>query len=358
MNKKKILSVVGARPQFVKAAVVSRALANRSEIQEVLVHTGQHFDDNMSAIFFDELGISPPAHNLGIGGGSHAANTGRTMEAIEQVIGIESPDIVLVYGDTDSTLAGALAASKLCVRIAHVEAGLRSFNRRMPEEINRILTDHVADILFAPSDCAITNLANEGIRGPQVQLVGDVMYDAVRVFSAIAEQRSNVLERFRLERGAYVLVTLHRKENTDDPDRLASIIEGLSSSNDPVILPLHPRTRKRIAEFGLKLDSPIRVVDPVGYLDMMLLERNAKLIATDSGGVQKEAYFHGVPCLTLRNETEWVELVELGVNRLVGADADAIAKGLHEHVFATSPTDIYGSGTSAELIADYLMEVI
>jgi len=353
---KKILSVVGARPQFVKAAVVSRALASCHGAPEVLVHTGQHFDGNMSAIFFEELGIQAPKYNLGVGGGSHGENTGRAMEAVERVIRTEAPDLVIVYGDTDSTLAGAIAASKLCVPVAHVEAGLRSFNRRMPEEINRLLTDHVSSILFAPSHTAVRNLAREGIQGPQVQLVGDVMYDAVSVFSKIAEQRSGVLELLELQRNEYVLATLHRKENTDDRTRLGAILEGLAQNEGPVILPLHPRTRNRIGEFGLKVTSNIKVIDPVGYLDMMCLERNARLIATDSGGIQKEAYFHGVPCVTLRDETEWVELVELGVNRLTGADTEAIATALREHKLDVAHTqrNVYGTGNAALKIAEFL----
>jgi UDP-GlcNAc3NAcA epimerase len=352
LKAKKVLTVVGARPQFVKAAVVSRALAKQG-LNEVLVHTGQHFDDNMSAVFFKELQIKEPAYNLGIGGGSHAANTGRSMEAIESLIGSEVPDFVLVYGDTDSTLAGALAAAKLCVPIAHVEAGLRSYNRNMPEEINRVLTDHVSSLLFAPTQTAVQNLAREGINGPSVRLVGDVMYDAVGFYTALAAERSNVLERLDLKSGGYVLVTLHRKENTDDAGRLVSILEGLARNDGPVLLPLHPRTQKRIREFGLDVRSPIRIVDPVGYFDMMILQRNARVIATDSGGIQKEAFFHNVPCLTLRDETEWVELVEIGANKLVGADPDAIAEGLRGHKMpAASP--IYGTGNAAEVIAGML----
>lgn len=346
----RILTVVGARPQFVKAAVVSRALA-RSGMDEVMVHTGQHFDANMSDVFFDELEIPPPRHNLGIGGGGHGANTGRSLEQIERVIGDERPALVLVYGDTDSTLAGALAAAKLCIPVAHVEAGLRSFNRRMPEEINRVLTDHVSTLLFAPSQVAVSNLEREGIAGPRVQMVGDVMCDAALSYGRLAAQRSRIVEQLSLQPRGYVLATLHRKENTDDPARLAAILAGLSSCDVPVVLPLHPRTRKRIAEFGLEAGGAIRIIDPVGYLDMMRLEQDAALIATDSGGVQKEAYFHRVPCLTLRDETEWVELVETGVNRLVGADRDAIAAGLRDREFRAARTDLYGDGATADRIA-------
>ena len=357
MTAKKILTVVGARPQFVKAAVVSRALASHGGLTEVIVHTGQHFDDNMSTVFFDELGIPTPAFNLGVGGGSHASNTGRAMEAIERVMQDEAPDLVLVYGDTDSTLAGALAASKLCIPVAHVEAGLRSFNRRMPEEVNRVLTDHVSNLLFTPSRAAIENLAREGISGSKVQSVGDVMYDAVRVFTPVAQRRSVILSTLGLRSGEYALATLHRKENTDEPARLRSILDGLAQGNVPVVLPLHPRTRNRMADFGIRPDPLIRLVDPVGYFDMMLLERGASMIATDSGGVQKEAYFHGVPCITLRDETEWVELVELGVNRLVGADTQAIADAMiNPPRAALESGGAYGDGHSAERIATLLHE--
>jgi UDP-GlcNAc3NAcA epimerase len=350
---KKLVTVVGARPQFVKAAVVSQALSRHSEFSEVLVHTGQHFDDNMSAVFFDELSIPQPAYNLGIGGGTHGVNTGRAIEAIERVLIDEKPDWVVVYGDTDSTLAGAIAAAKLEIRVAHVEAGLRSFNRAMPEEINRVLTDHVSQLLFVPSKAAIDNLANEGITGPSVQWVGDVMYDAVKVYSDVADRRSIVLRQLELSDGGYVLVTLHRKENVENPARLTSILRGLAQSRWPVVLPLHPRTRKKIGELELKIGSRIRLIDPIGYLDMMSLEKHARAIATDSGGVQKEAYFHGVPCITLRDETEWVELVDIGVNRLVGSDADAIAAALEApHPPVPRAIDLYGSGDAAERIAD------
>jgi UDP-GlcNAc3NAcA epimerase len=352
---KKILTVVGARPQFVKAAVVSRALADHGGLQEVIAHTGQHFDDNMSAVFFDELAIPKPTHHLGIGGGSHGANTGRALEAIEGVIRVEQPDIVLVYGDTDSTLAGALAAAKLCIPVAHVEAGLRSFNRRMPEEVNRVLTDHVSELLFAPSAAAIENLEREGIDACKVHSVGDVMYDAVLAFTPVAERRSDVMVRLGLTAGTYALVTFHRKENTDDPTRLRSILDGLQRSTLPVVLPLHPRTRNRLVEFGIRPGPGICVIDPVRYFDMMVLERNARLIATDSGGVQKEAYFHGIPCITMRDETEWVELVELGVNRLVGTDADAIATALESPPLGAGNTrGAYGDGHSALRIASLL----
>lgn len=357
MPATRILTVLGARPQFVKAAVVSAAIGRRDDMEEMLIHTGQHFDDNMSTIFFEELGIPAPAYNLGIGGGSHAANTGRAMEGIEALIEETRPDWVLVYGDTDSTLAGALAAAKLCVPIAHVEAGLRSFNRRMPEEINRICTDHVSSLLFAPSQVAVDNLAREGIVGAAVRKTGDVMFDAVRIFTRLAEQRSTILADMALTPAGYVLSTLHRKENTDHPERLAAVFEGLGRSPVPVVLPLHPRTRKRIAEFGIKVPDRIRIVDPIGYLDILLLEKHARVIASDSGGMQKEAYFQGVPCAVLRDETEWTELVDAGVNRLVGTDPDAIEATIATAEFSDVPPDIYGDGHSADCVAAALAKV-
>lgn len=353
---RKIATIVGARPQFVKAAVVSRAL-REAGVEEVLIHTGQHFDSNMSSIFFEQLAIPAPKYNLGIGGGSHAQNTGRSMEAIERLLQDESPDAVLVYGDTDSTLAGAVAASKLAVPIAHVEAGLRSFNRRMPEEINRVVTDHLSAVLFAPSQAAVDNLAREGIAGDKVRLVGDVMYDAVLSFTGIAESRCDPLSDLGLTSKQYVLATLHRKENTDDAGRLQQILGGLARCSCTVVLPLHPRTRSRIAELGLRIESPIRVVEPVGYFEMLVLEKHALAIATDSGGVQKEAYFHRVPCVTFRDETEWVELVELGVNELVGASDSRIAAALSRPVGDRQFGAIYGDGTAAARIAAMLAEM-
>jgi UDP-GlcNAc3NAcA epimerase len=314
----KTVAVVGARPQFIKAAVVSRALSERCpDVHEVLVHTGQHYDANMSDVFFDELEIPRPDYNLGIGGGTHGQNTGRMIAGIEEVLLKETPDWVLVYGDTDSTLAGALAAVKLHLPIAHVEAGLRSFDRRMPEEVNRVLTDHVSDLLCTPTDAATRNLANEGIAGPQVVQTGDVMYDAARYYAAKAAAQSTVLERLQLTPGNYVLTTVHRAANTDDPERLRRILEGLARSPLVVVWPLHPRARQQLVSHGLRIPPSVMAIEPVGYLDMTMLEANACLIATDSGGVQKEAYFHRVPCLTLRSETEWVELVSTGWNVLV-----------------------------------------
>lgn len=354
----KITTVIGARPQFIKAAVVSRAFReHHPEVREMLIHTGQHYDQNMSEVFFDELDIPRPNYNLGIGGGTHGQNTGRMIEQIEKVLLAERPDWVLVYGDTDSTLAGTLAAVKLHIPVAHVEAGLRSFNRRMPEEINRMLTDHAATLLFTPTDTATHNLTNEGIGGSAVQQVGDVMFDAARYYSTAAERTSRVLDQLGLSSRGYLLATIHRAENTDDPARMADILDGLATSPKPVVWPIHPRTRRRLLEYGLGLPKVIRPIDPVGYLDMVMLEKHATAIATDSGGVQKEAFFHQVPCLTLRNETEWIELVEAGVNRLVGSDANHIAAGIAACTQEAAPQFLecmYGNGNAAQKIVDRL----
>lgn len=353
----KVVTIMGARPQFVKAAMVSRALRVAGSIREVLVHTGQHFDANMSDVFFNELEISLPAYNLGIGGGRHGENTGRMIEAIEKVLLDENPDWVLVFGDTDSTLAAAIVAAKLLIPLVHVEAGLRSFNRAMPEEINRILTDHCSALLIAPSETAVANLKQEGIAGPHVQLVGDVMYDAALHFARRANERTSILEILGLTRGSYVLCTAHRKENVDHAEKLAGIFSGLSSSRRSVILPLHPRTRGSLTAFGINIPDNVRIIDPVGYLDMIVLESNAAVIVTDSGGIQKEAFFHGVPCVTLREETEWVELVEAGVNQLVGTDPGAIASALDAPCDrALFDVDLYGAGMAAERIAQLLLD--
>jgi len=347
----KVVSIVGARPQFIKAAPVSRAL--QPMVREVLVHTGQHYDREMSELFFEELSIPEPEYNLGVGSGPHGWQTGQMLIRIEEVLLAERPDWVLVYGDTNSTLAGALAAVKLQLPVAHVEAGLRSFNRTMPEEHNRVLTDHVADLLFCPTQTAVDNLLREGIT-QGVHLVGDVMYDAVIHNAALAEARSDLLARLGLKPGSYALATVHRPVNTDDPLRLQSILEALAEIEMSVLFPVHPRTRQCMDRLDLsfvsKMES-LNFIDPVGYLDMLLLEKHARLILTDSGGVQKEAYFFSVPCLTLREETEWVETVEAGWNRLVGADPVAIAQGAREFRPTGSPPPLFGDGHAAERIA-------
>jgi len=349
----RLLTVVGARPQFIKAVMVSRAVRDAEGVDETLVHTGQHFDANMSDVFFSELEMAPPDHNLGIGGGTHAQNTGRMLEAIERVLSELRPDWVVVYGDTDSTIAGALAAAKLQIPVAHVEAGLRSFNRAMPEEINRVLTDHASTALFAPTIAAESNLRAEGIGGAKVRRVGDVMYDAAIYFGEKAQRTSAVLVRLGLRAGEFVLLTLHRPSNTDDRSRLAAILRSAASAPHPVVWPVHPRARQRLTEFGLEVPAKVLAIEPVGYLDMVMLERSARLIATDSGGVQKEAYFHRVPCATLRNETEWVELVEIGANHLVGADLSRFSELLACPPAFPSRADalgLYGDGHAAEAI--------
>ena len=353
----KILTVIGARPQFVKAAVVSRAMLKSAFIKEIVVHTGQHFDENMSKIFFDELGMSLPKYNLGIGGGSHGENIGRMIEAIEKVLIKEKPDYILVYGDTDSTLAASISASKLNIPIAHIEAGLRSYNRKMPEEINRVLTDHASTILFTPTTKAFETLINEGIKPEMIINVGDVMFDAALYFGKLSEDSTSILDKLNLKSKDYVLATVHRQENVDDADTLANIIKGLVLSNKNIILPLHPRTKKKLLEFGISIPEALRVIDPVGYLDMVQLEKNAEIIVTDSGGVQKEAFFHQVPCVTLRNETEWVDLVELGFNKLTGSDANKIISALNFTNKSSLNWDspIYGNGNAAAKIIDYFM---
>ena len=354
----KVLTIIGARPQFIKAAVVSRAFKeHRPDVQEIIVHTGQHYDANMSDVFFDELEIPKPDYNLGIGGGTHGQNTGRMIEKLEGLMMEVQPQWVLVYGDTDSTLAGALAAAKLHIPVAHVEAGLRSFNRRMPEEINRVLTDHIAEILFAPTETGRQNLLNEGIAEEKVKLVGDVMYDASLFYKEKA-RKPQLPAKLDIKGGDFVLCTIHRAENTDDSQRLKNIFQGLGDSGEVIILPLHPRTRAKIADYGIAIPENVWAIDPVGYLEMVWLEANCRLVATDSGGVQKEAYFFGKPCVTMRDETEWVELVEAGSNVLVGSNRLDLARELSQLKSSQSVVQgLYGDGCSAVTVARELTVV-
>jgi len=363
----KIVSIVGARPQFIKAGPVSRAIRDHNEkkknprITEVLVHTGQHYDHGMSQIFFDELDISEPDLNLGVGSGSHGWQTGQMLVRIEEVLLADKPDYVLVYGDTNSTLAGTLAAVKLQIPVAHVEAGLRSFNREMPEEHNRVVADHCSDLLFCPTQTAVDNLAREGITSG-VHLVGDTMYDAVLQFSSVARKRSTILEDLKVESKTYLLATIHRPYNTDIPENLQNIFQAFAEIGEVIVFPVHPRTRKRIAALesssSQKLVSGnVKIIEPVGYLDMLVLEENARLILTDSGGMQKEAYFFGVPCITLRPETEWLETVEIGWNLVAGAEISALIEGYRNAINSppTTRPDLYGDGRASEKIVSRLL---
>ncbi|PTX62543.1 UDP-GlcNAc3NAcA epimerase [Melghirimyces profundicolus] len=351
----KVVTVVGARPQFIKAAPVSRSLRRRGT--EILVHTGQHYDPSMSDIFFEELKIPNPDYHLGVGSQSQGAQTGEMLTKVEEVLLREKPDWVLVYGDTNSTLAGALAASKLHIPVAHVEAGLRSFNRRMPEEVNRVLTDHVSSLLFCPTETAVRHLDSEGIRSGVYQ-VGDVMADAVQFNRKLATERSDILERLGLEPGSYLLITFHRAENTDDPERLKEIVSALNALSAPAVLPLHPRTRNKMKSDGLSFNNRfLKVIEPVGYLDMLRLESGAKKILTDSGGVQKEAFLLGVPCITMRDETEWTETVEQKTNILVGADKRKIIEGVETFgVDFSEVQPVFGDGKASGRIVDRLWQ--
>lgn len=351
----KIASIVGARPQFIKAAPVCRALRRSGLHTEILIHTGQHYDPSMSDVFFEELNIPAPDHHLGVGSAPHGEQTGAMLAAVERIFLAERPDAVLVYGDTNSTLAGALAAAKLSIPTAHVEAGLRSFNRRMPEEINRVVADHLAALLFCPSENAAANLAREGITAG-VHVVGDVMADALAAAGERASGRSAILKRLGLRPGGFLLATIHRAENTDDSVRLQAILKAFARIPETIVFPVHPRTRKTLAALGdphLTLPN-LRTIDPVGYLDMARLERSARLILTDSGGVQKEAYWLGVPCLTLRDETEWVETVEAGWNRLVGADTAAIVGAVAAFRPPAARPPLYGGVGAAARIVEIL----
>lgn len=356
----KIVTIVGARPQFIKAAALSRCIKTfySADIEEILVHTGQHYDDNMSTVFFEELNIPEPTYHLAITASTHGAMTGRMLEAIEKVLIDERPDTVLIYGDTNSTLAGALAAAKLHIPIAHVEAGLRSFNMRMPEEINRILSDRLSTYLLCPTDQAVKNLHQEGITQGVYQ-VGDVMYDTSLYFGEQAKKRSQILHTLRLEEGKFVLVTCHRAENTNDQNNLKEILQGISdiARDCPVIFPMHPRTLSYINQYDLNnYLSDINVVEPLPYLDMVALEQSAKVILTDSGGVQKEAFFYSVPCITMREETEWVETVALGWNQIVGANRKKIHTAFLEAKKGRHDYAPYGDGQASQSIIHSILK--
>jgi UDP-GlcNAc3NAcA epimerase len=357
----KIVTIVGARPQFVKAAVVSRVLKNTSNCSEVLIHTGQHYDVKMSDLFFQEMEIPKPDYQLSISGGTHAQMTGAMLIKIEEVISQEKPDVVLVYGDTNSTLAGALSAAKLNIPVAHVEAGLRSYNMRMPEEVNRILTDNVSNLLFCPTQTAVDNLKQEGFgiaKSGSIRLTGDVMYDAVLHYQPLAEKRSKILTDLGIVPDEYVLCTLHRQENVDDDDKLGEIISALNalSKDSKIVFPVHPRTRQRIDKLGMELNC--FAIEPVGYFDMLQLLKHSKSVMTDSGGLQKEAYFSRKPCLTMREETEWTELVAGGVNILCGSSRESIIecfKKLNSEFNCDFPKELYGDGAAGEKIVSCMV---
>lgn len=365
-QKFELVSIVGARPQFIKAGTVSRAIEKFNQrsgnlfIEEQIIHTGQHYDDNMSKVFFDELDIPKPTVNLDVGSAGHGRQTGEMLARLETVLIGAKPDWVIIYGDTNSTLAGALAAAKLHIPIAHVEAGLRSFNRTMPEEINRVVVDHVSTLLFCPTDTAVSNLAREGIT-KGVYNVGDVMYDSLLFYTSLAENRSNILNHLGLKPKSFYLVTVHRPENTDNLSRLEGIFETFKHYKASIVFPIHPRTRNRLEKRIEELADNLRLIDPLAYLDMLMLERNARIVLTDSGGVQKEAYWFDVPCITLRNETEWVELTDLGINRVVGADPKSILAALasfesdERACFDGRLKGLYGDGDSAGKIVNILV---
>ncbi|MBD3380147.1 MAG: UDP-N-acetylglucosamine 2-epimerase (non-hydrolyzing) [Candidatus Omnitrophica bacterium] len=374
----KIVSIVGARPQFIKLAPFSRALKLKEDVLHIIVHTGQHYDYNMAKLFFDELGIPSPDYHLGVGSGSHGEQTAEMLKGVEAVLTRESPGVVVVFGDTNSTIAGALAAAKLHIPVAHIEAGLRSYNRKMPEEINRVLADHCSDLLLCPTENAVNNLKIEGFRhvvnngklvrntanvrheGALVVNVGDIMYDSFLLALEIALEKSDFIERSGLVRGQYYLATVHRAENTDDTARLKAILQGLSriGANKRVVFPVHPRTRKIIESIPEEYGAGIDLIDPVGYFDMIMLEKNACGILTDSGGIQKEAYFCGVPCITLRDETEWEETVDAGCNVLAGADADKILEcsTAMERKIKTSEK-FFGEGNTSAIAVELIRKV-
>jgi UDP-GlcNAc3NAcA epimerase len=355
----KITTIVGARPQFIKAATLSREFGKHPQVEEIIIHTGQHFDDNMSDVFFREMEIPAPKYKLAINGLGHGAMTGLMLKEIEEILLKEKPDYVLVYGDTNSTLAGALASAKLHIKLVHVEAGLRSFNMKMPEEINRILTDRVSNLLFCPTQQSVINLKNEGFDhfGCNIFLVGDVMQDAVIYYSKKAKEKSNIIKDLNLPDSGFILCTVHRAENTDDLSNLSQIIESLNELTRKirVIVPLHPRTRKIIQDHKIKL--AFEAIDPVGYFDMIQLLSHCALVITDSGGVQKEAYFNSKYCITIRPETEWIELVENGYNLIAGIDKKKIIDQTDSLLGKKFESDnsLYGGGTAAQKICSHLL---
>ncbi len=355
----KIVTIIGARPQFIKAAALSRVFREYPDIEEVLVHTGQHFDENMSDVFFNDMDIPKPKYNLAINSLGHGAMTGRMLEGIEELLLTEKPDLLLVYGDTNSTLAGALAAKKLHIPVGHVEAGLRSFNMEMPEEINRILTDRISDLLFCPTNTAIENLSKEGYDHFENEIVksGDVMQDAALFYAQTSHEKANLPDNLPL--GGFTLCTLHRAENTDDEKRLNALVTGINrihTEQNPVVIPLHPRTKSVLDKTGIKLDCI--VIPPVGYFEMVELLKKSSVVMTDSGGLQKEAFFFAKGCITMRDQTEWVELVEHGFNVLVGADTDALLRE-HQKMIESQlnfEVNLYGNGKAAHTIAKALLK--
>ncbi len=351
----KILSIVGARPEFVQAAPVSRAL--QAKHREILLHTGQHYDYEMSAVFFQQLGLPSPDHNLEVGSGSHTWQIGQMLIRLEKVLLTEQPDWVIVRGDTNSTIAGALAAVKLGFPLVHIEAGLRSFDNRMPEEINRVLTDRVSNVLFCPTETAVHNLAAEGITAGVYQ-VGDVMYDGLLYNLALAEAQSTILADLQISPRRYLLATVHRASNTDTRDNLANILTTFAQAGVPVIFPVHPRTRKQLALFELEVAPNVRLIDPVSYFDILVLQKNAHLLLTDSGGMQKEIYCLGTPCITLREQTEWVETVDAGWNVLVGADRRRILRAIRSFAPPDERPLLYGDGRAAERIVNTLERLL
>ena len=350
----KLVTIIGARPQFVKASVVSKALREAGHT-EILVNTGQHYDDNMAKIFFEEMAIPRPDYDLGVGSGTHAQQTAASMIGIEEILIKEHPDFLIVYGDTNATVAGALAAAKLHIKIVHIEAGLRSYNRQMPEEINRIVTDVISDYLMVPTQVAADNLKREGI-DQGVHIVGDVMVDALRTYTLVAEQKSIILNQLKLEKDDFILMTIHRPSNADSNERLSEILRSVSGVGLPVVFPVHPRSKARVEALMGDVDGDIRLIEPVGYLDMMLLEKYSRMIITDSGGVQKEAYLHKTPCLTVRSETEWVETVIDGWNHLVGDNLDLIQELSRNFPTPKRWSNHYGDGNSSSQIVTLLAQ--